>query len=76
MPLPPLELVPGRPQRHPPGRRAGAVLTIQSNCAETAGQVEAAAELLCARIARYCGGSAAWAIADAASPEVTVRAGA
>jgi DNA/RNA-binding domain of Phe-tRNA-synthetase-like protein len=58
----------------PETRRA--VLTIQSNCAETAGQVEAAAELLCRQIAQACGGSAAWAIADAERPEVTVEAGA
>jgi DNA/RNA-binding domain of Phe-tRNA-synthetase-like protein len=52
-----------------------AVLTIQSNCAETAGQVEAAAELLCRQIAQACGGTAAWAIADTGRSEVTVAAG-
>jgi DNA/RNA-binding domain of Phe-tRNA-synthetase-like protein len=57
----------------PATRRA--VLTIQSNCAETAGQLEWAAELLCGRIGEACGGSAAWAIADAAAPEVTAKAG-
>lgn len=50
-----------------------AVLTIQSNCAETAGQVKVAAELLCRQITQAPGGSAAWAIADADRPEVTVE---
>jgi DNA/RNA-binding domain of Phe-tRNA-synthetase-like protein len=58
----------------PETRRA--VLTIQSNCPETAGQVEAAAELLCRQITQACSGSAAWAIADAAGPAVTIEAGA
>ena len=58
----------------PETRRA--VLTIQSNCAETAGRVEAAAELLCRRITQACGGGAAWATADAGRSEVTVEAGA
>jgi len=57
-----------------PATTRRAVLTIQSNCAETAGQVEAAAELLCRRIGGACGGSTAWAIADASTPEVTLTA--
>jgi DNA/RNA-binding domain of Phe-tRNA-synthetase-like protein len=56
----------------PETRRA--VLTIQSNCPETAAQLEAAADLLCDQLTRHCGGRAAWAIADAAAPEVTVQA--
>ena len=56
----------------PSTRRA--VLTIQSNCPETAGQVAAAAEELCRRLRDACGGRAAWAIADAEGPEVTVAA--
>lgn len=56
----------------PATRRA--VLTIQSNCPQTAGQVEAAAEELCRRIADASGGRAAWAIADAAMPEIAVSA--
>lgn len=57
----------------PATRRA--VLTIQSNCAETAGQVEAAAGVLCRQLTQACGGSAAWAIADASAPEAAVKAG-
>lgn len=57
----------------PATRRA--VLTIQSNCAETDGQIEAAAATLCRQVALACGGSAAWAIAEATAPEVTVAAG-
>jgi DNA/RNA-binding domain of Phe-tRNA-synthetase-like protein len=56
----------------PSTRRA--VLTIQSNCPETAGQVEAAAEELCRRLAEACGGRAAWQIADAANSEAAVSA--
>jgi DNA/RNA-binding domain of Phe-tRNA-synthetase-like protein len=55
----------------PQTRRA--VLTIQSNCAETAGEIQTAAELLCRQIMQSCGGSTAWAIADASAPEVTVE---
>jgi DNA/RNA-binding domain of Phe-tRNA-synthetase-like protein len=51
-----------------------AVLTIQSNSPVTAGQVEAAAEDLCRWHAETCGGRAAWRIADAAKPEITVTA--
>jgi hypothetical protein len=50
------------------------VLTIQSNCAETAGRIEGAADLLCRQITQSCGGSNAWAIADASTPEVVVEA--
>ena len=57
----------------PATRRA--VLTIQSNCAETAGQLESAAALLCRQVGGACGGRSAWAIADASTPEVTVAAG-
>jgi DNA/RNA-binding domain of Phe-tRNA-synthetase-like protein len=56
-----------RPETH------RAVLTIQSNCAETAAQVEAAAHRLCAQIADACGGSAVWAIADAGTSEITLK---
>ncbi len=56
----------------PSTRRA--ILTIQSNCPETMEQVEVAAGELCRRIAGACGGRAAWAIADAAVPEITVSA--
>jgi DNA/RNA-binding domain of Phe-tRNA-synthetase-like protein len=57
----------------PATRRA--VVTIQSNCSETAGQMETAAEGLCAQIIRHCGGIAGWAIADVDMPEVMVAAG-
>jgi DNA/RNA-binding domain of Phe-tRNA-synthetase-like protein len=52
----------------PSTRRA--VLTIQSNCPETAGQVAAAAEDLCARITASCGARTAWRIADSQTPEI------
>jgi DNA/RNA-binding domain of Phe-tRNA-synthetase-like protein len=51
-----------------------AVLTIQSNCPETAGQLEVAAEMLCGRIAVACGGRAAWGVAEASAPEITLSA--
>jgi DNA/RNA-binding domain of Phe-tRNA-synthetase-like protein len=54
----------------PTTRRA--VLTIQSNCPETAGQAEAAAEELSLRLVEACGGRAVWRIADAAMPEATL----
>jgi len=57
----------------PETRRA--VLTIQSNCPETAGQVETAAQDLCRRIVEACGGSAAWHFADASTPQITVKSG-
>lgn len=49
-----------------------AVLTIQSNCRETASLVEAAAEELSHRLAEACGGRAVWRIADAAIPETAL----
>src|SRR5262245_13396743 len=55
----------------PETRRA--VLTIQSNCPETAGQMVAAAELLCGQLRRCCGGHAAWGIAESSRPEVSVK---
>ena len=62
----------GRSAIRPGTRRA--VLTIQSNCTETAGQVEAAAAELCRRLAEACGGRAAWRISDRAMPEITLAA--
>jgi DNA/RNA-binding domain of Phe-tRNA-synthetase-like protein len=56
----------------PTTRRA--VLTIQSNCRETSGLVEDAAEELSHRLAETCSGRAVWAVADAAMPEITLVA--
>ena len=57
----------------PSTRRA--VLTIQSNCPETTGQVEAAAEDLCRRLAEAGTSRASWAIADDSAPDAAAATG-